>query len=294
MKKVSFRILSKPLVQASRGVSPRARPVREKKRPPFRAAASLSFRVPPRGWFWVCRAAGGVSRRRPPGGILLSLPRCGRRGVDGNCRPWAARITSAFRRAARVPFRTDEKEPKVRLRTLRRVLRYLREYLASTRELPPLPTGTLAESSIQVADAPNNAHRMARRGHMAENNARSGRSRAPRACAAKPRSFPPPRGRCAPRKGGRASPEALPVRFRRLSGRGIAPVARRRAGCCTPVRSSVNRAPPTLAEGQPEAARGSRGHSPLRLLSPISCPYKKWGRPPGRDPATLPLTERII
>ncbi|WP_418452292.1 hypothetical protein [Anaerotruncus massiliensis (ex Liu et al. 2021)] len=36
MKKVSFRILSKPLVQASRGVSPRARPVREKKRPPFR------------------------------------------------------------------------------------------------------------------------------------------------------------------------------------------------------------------------------------------------------------------
>ena len=162
MKKVSFRILSKPLVQASRGVSPRARPVREKKRPPFRAAASLSFRVPPRGWFWVCRAAGGVSRRRPPGGILLSLPRCGRRGVDGNCRPWAARITSAFRRAARVPFRTDEKEPKVRLRTLRRVLRYLREYLASTRELPPLPTGTLAEGSIQVAGAPNDRSRIAR------------------------------------------------------------------------------------------------------------------------------------
>ena len=35
---------------------------------------------------------------------------------------------------------------------------------------------------------------MARRGHPAENNARSGRSRALRACAAKPRSFPPPRG----------------------------------------------------------------------------------------------------
>ena len=165
MKKVSFRILSKPLVQASRGVSPRARPVREKKRPPFRAAASLSFRVPPRGWFWVCRAAGGVSRRRPPGGILLSLPRCGRRGVDGNCRPWAARITSAFRRAARVPFRTDEKEPKVRLRTLRRVLRNLREYLAMTRELPSLPTGTPAEGSIQVAGAPNNRSRMARQTH---------------------------------------------------------------------------------------------------------------------------------
>ena len=34
-------------------------------------------------------------------------------------RLWAARMTSAFRRAPRVPFRTDEKEPKVRLRTLR-------------------------------------------------------------------------------------------------------------------------------------------------------------------------------
>ena len=33
-------------------------------------------------------------------------------------RPWAARMTSAFRRAPRVPFRTDEKNPKVRLRTL--------------------------------------------------------------------------------------------------------------------------------------------------------------------------------
>ena len=39
---------------------------------------------------------------------------------------------------------------------------------------------------------------------------------------------------------------------------------------------------------------GSRGHGPLRLLSPISCPYKKWGRLPGRDPATPPLPERQI
>mgnify|MGYP000812968932 CR=1 FL=1 len=93
---------------------------------------------------------------------VFDLPRCARRGFRGNCRPWAARITSAFRRAPRVPFRTDEKEPKVRLRTLRRVLRNLREYLAITRRLPPLPTGTPAEGSIQVAGAPNNAHRMAR------------------------------------------------------------------------------------------------------------------------------------
>ena len=114
--------------------------------------------------------------------------------------------------------------------------RYLREYLAMTRELPSLPTDTQAEGSIRVAGAPNNVHRMARRGRTAENNARSGRSRALRACAAKPRSFPPPPGRCAPRKNGRASPGAPPVRFRRLAGRGIAPAARRLTGCCKLVR----------------------------------------------------------
>ena len=180
-----------------------------------------------------------LRRRRLPGpapAAVLDLPRCTRRGFHWNCRPWAARITCAFRRAPRVPFRTDEKEPKVRLRGLHRPLRYPLEYLAITRRLPPHPTGTPAEGSIQVADAPNNAHRMARRGHTAENNARSGRSRALRACAAKPRSFPPPRGRCAPRKNGRASPDARPIRFRRLPGRGIAPAARRLAGCCKLVR----------------------------------------------------------
>ncbi len=57
-------------------------------------------------------------------------------------------------------------------------LRNPREYLAITHKLPPLPTGTQAEGSIQVAGAPNNAHRMARRGRTAENNARSGRSHA--------------------------------------------------------------------------------------------------------------------
>ena len=115
-------------------------------------------------------------------------------------------------------------------------LRNPREYLAITRRLPSLPTGTPAEGSIQVAGTPNNGCQKARRGLAAENNARSGRSRALRACAASPRSFPPPRGRCAPRKSGRVSPNALSVRFRRLAGRGIAPAARRLAGCCTPVR----------------------------------------------------------
>ena len=116
-------------------------------------------------------------------------------------RLWAARNTSAFRRAPRVPFRTDEKEPKVRLRglhlgrparaapgaryarrplagapprdpglsplrgpgpTSRNSKRNLREYLASTRRLPPLPTGTQAVGTIQVAGAPNNGGRKAR------------------------------------------------------------------------------------------------------------------------------------
>ena len=123
-------------------------------------------------------------------------------------RLWAARMTSAFRRASRVPFRTDEKEPKVRLRTLRlgrparavpgaryarRPLagapprdpglsplrgpgptsrnskRNLREYLAITRRLPSLPIGTLAEGSIQVAGAPNEGNGKCRRGRPEPN-----------------------------------------------------------------------------------------------------------------------------
>ncbi|GKH47946.1 hypothetical protein CE91St45_25080 [Oscillospiraceae bacterium] len=43
--------------------------------------------------------------------------------------------------------------------------RNLREYLAITRGLPSLPTGTPAEGSIQVAGAPNNRSRMARQTH---------------------------------------------------------------------------------------------------------------------------------
>ena len=187
----------------------------------------------------------------------------------------------------RVTFFTSKKVTKEgRQRTLRRVLWNPREYLAITRRLPPLPTGTLAEGSIQVADAPNDRSWMARRGHTAENNARSGRSRALRACAAKPRSFPPSRGTCERNKSGRVSPMGTPgtvpeTHRQRHCARGAA------AGGMLYTRPLIRgRAPPTLAAGQPEAARGSRGRSPLRLLSPISCPYKKWGRPPGRDPAS--------
>mgnify|MGYP007060496427 CR=1 FL=1 len=54
----------------------------------------------PSGALQICRAA--------PGGAFTGIAAF-----------QAARMTSAFRRAPRVPFRTDEKEPKVRLRTLR-------------------------------------------------------------------------------------------------------------------------------------------------------------------------------
>ena len=227
-------------------------------------------------------------------GAEVDLPRCARRGFRGNCRPWAVRITSAFRRAPRVPFRTDEKEPKVRLRTLRRVLRNLREYLASTRRLPSLPTGTPAEGSIQVAGAPNDRSRMARQNPRRKTTpvpgvralcARARRSRAvfrlPVGAARHAKTAVPPREH--PRYGsGYSLTEAL--RPRRGGGRdAVSPFAdpwtgRRRLW--------------------PKANRrrrwGSRGRSPLRLLSPISCPYKKWGRPPGRDPAVPPLPERQI
>ena len=171
-------------------------------------------------------------------------------------------------------------------------LRIPREYLAITRRLPSLPTGTPAEGSIQVAGAPNGRSRMARQNHTAENNARSGRSRALRVCAAKPRSFPPPCGRCERNKSGRAS---------HMGTSGTVPGARRQRHCArgaaaggmlSLVRSSVDGAPPTLAAGQPEAARGSQGQSPScpslvpflgkQERNSLSVDYRQ----------TIPLTER--
>ena len=80
-------------------------------------------------------------------------------------------------------------------------------------------------------------------------------------------------------------PSAFPVRLRRLAGRGIAPAARRLVGCCRLVRSSVAGRRRLWPQANRRRRWGSRGHSPLRFLFPISCPYKKWGRLPGRDPA---------
>ena len=134
--------------------------------------------------FWVCRAAPGGGfgfAALHPAELSRELP------------PVGGRITCAFRRAPRVPFRTDEKEPKVRLRTLRRVLRNLREYLASTRRLPPLPTGTLAEGSIQVAALPT--------GDGGRANPSGARSRAafPASGAARPPTGPSPEPSAPPR-----------------------------------------------------------------------------------------------
>ena len=172
-------------------------------------------------------------------------------------------------------------------------LRNPREYLAITRRLPSLPTGTPAEGSIQVAGAPNNRSRMARQTHGGKQRpfrafARSARVRGKAAqFSASPWALRAAQKRpCLP---GCTSDTVPETHRQRHCARGAA------AGGMLYTRPLIrDRAPPTLAAGQPEAAWGSRGHGPLRLLSPISCPYKKWGRPPGRDPATPPLPERQI
>ena len=212
-----------------------------------------------------------------------------------------------------------------------------------TRELPPLPTGTPAEGSIQVAGAPNDGNNGAAslpgrgtRGRVADpppvRRTRIGLTDRGVSCAQEPqltcalRSQRPrpdgshnPRRKTTPVPGVRALCTRarrsravfrlpvgaarhakaavpplweLPVRFRRLAGRGIAPAARRLAGCCKLVRSSVNMASPTLAAGQPEAAWGSQGRSP-------SCPslVPFLGKQERNSPSvdyrqTAPLTER--
>ena len=141
-----------------------------------------------------------------------------------------------------------------------------------TRELPSLPTGTPAEGSIQVAGAPN---------------------RGTEGSATKERR--PPGG--APlRFCRRISPKAFRARFRRLAGRGIAPAARRLAGCCTPIRSSVNRAPqgiwpqailienPARRAGSAKRTQaGVAGRSARERPSRVA----RSGRSPGRPPKPL-------
>ena len=125
-----------------------------------------------------CAAFGGGDCRVPPRGHVLDLPLIARRfsifrpagrapfyaplrGAP-DVPPSAAGIAGS-RPGRRGTFFASKKVPKEgRQRTLRRVLWNLREYLAMTRRLPPLPTGTPAEGSIQVAGAPNDRSRIAR------------------------------------------------------------------------------------------------------------------------------------
>ena len=278
-------------------------------------------------------------------GAEVDLPRCARRGFRGNCRPWAARITCAFRRAPRVPFRTDEKEPKVRLRTLRRVLRNLREYLARTRGLPPLPTGTPAEGSIQVAGAPNDGNNGAAslpgrgtRGRVADpppvRRTRIGLTDRGVSCGQEPqltcalRSQRPrpdgshnPRRKTTPVPGVRApcararrsravfrlpvgdaseiktaAPPLweLPVRFRRLAGRGVAPAARRLAGCCRLVRSSVAGRRRLCPKANRRRRGGQGGMAPCGFFPPFLVRTRNGAARRGGTRQASPLDVRTI
>ena len=149
--------------------------------------------------------------------------------------------------------------------TSRNSKRNLREYLAITRRLPPLPTGTPAEGSIQVAGAPNDRSRIAR-GDPPSGKQRPyrafARSERVRGVAAQFSAFPwalraMQKRTCLPGSTSGTVPETLRQRH---CARGAA------AGGMLWARPLIrDRAPPTLAAGQPEAAWGSQGRSP-------SCP----------------------
>ena len=70
----------------------------------------------------------------------------------------------------------------------------------------------------------------------------------------------------------------LPVRFRRLAGRGIAPAARRLAGCCTPVRSSMAGRRRLWPQANRRRRGGQGGEAPRALLWFLSWACKKGTR----------------
>ena len=156
---------------------------------------------------------------------------------------------------------------------------------------------------------------MARRGHPAENNVRSGRSRALRACAAKPRSFPLPCGRCAPRKGGRAPPKRAPgtvpetLRQRHcargaaaggmlsacplIRGRGAADFGRRPTGGGVGVKGIWPQAilienPAHRAGSAKRTQAGDAGRSARERPSRVARSGRSPGRPPKPPAASFP------
>ena len=103
--------------------------------------------------FWVFRPADGRPFSRPSGAFQMCrlrrrrLPGPAPAGGPTSCAPKKSAEEGRSRGLPPVPLRNP------------------REYLAITRRLPPLPTGTPAEGSIQVAGAPNGRSRMARITH---------------------------------------------------------------------------------------------------------------------------------
>ncbi len=112
----------------------------------------------PGAMFWICRSSHGGFQfsalraerlfTRPSGALQMCrlrqrrLPGPAPAGGPTSCAPKKSAEEGRSRGLPPVPLRNP------------------REYLAITRRLPPLPTGTPAEGSIQVADAPNGGNEM--------------------------------------------------------------------------------------------------------------------------------------
>ena len=139
-----------------------------------------------------------------------------------------------------------------------------------TRELPSLPTGTQAEGSIQVAGAPN---------------------RGTEGSATKERRPP---GGAPSRFCRRISPKAFRTRFRRLTGRGIAPAARRLAGCCKLVRSSVTGRRRLWPQANRRRRGGQGGAAPCGFFPPFLVRTRNGAARRGGTRQAPPLHERQI
>ena len=122
---------------------------------PIRAVASRPLWIPRRESPCDPARRAGILRgclRRMPGARYARRPISGLRAAFGGWPPKRGLRTAVAGAPPRVPGLSPLRGPGPAGRNSKR---YLREYLASTRRLQPLPTGTPAEGSIQVAGAPN-------------------------------------------------------------------------------------------------------------------------------------------
>ena len=86
---------------------------------------------------------------------------------------------------------------------------------------------------------------------------------------------------------GRISPRASPVRFRRLAGRGVAPAARRLAGCCRPVLRSVALSRDFLGRRPICRGLGVKGAQPPAASFPHFLSVQEMGPPAAAGPSKL-------